>query len=307
MAKSLLLLLALLACATALKPNAMFQRDAERIAVLRADAKLVLVPVTVFDRRGATVNNLDREHFTVLDGKVPQPIVSFGAMDAPCSVGIILDISGSMKTTLGVARAAVQAFLETAGPGDDFFLLSVSTRPDTMSAQTSDTTALRTRVALTHAGGSTALIDTIYLGLHQIRSTRNSRRALLIVSDGGDNHSAYSKDELMRAAVETDIQIYTVAVDTSLHNRKSVETVEDRRGLTLLEDLAERTGGLCFSLNVMRDARPMAAKVSMAVRNQYVIGFQPLDKDRSGKWHAVRVKVNLPNARVYARNGYYTR
>ena len=161
--------------------------------VIRADVNLVLVPAVVTDRKGATVNGLGRNNFTVLENKVPQAIVALSSQDAPCSVGIVLDLSGSMRTKLRAATDAVRAFLQTANPEDEVFLLTVGSRPHSLSDFTADFATLQNRVVAARADGDTALVDTVYMGLNRLRSGRKGRGALLVVSDGMDNNSRYSK------------------------------------------------------------------------------------------------------------------
>jgi Ca-activated chloride channel family protein len=274
---------------------------------IRADARLVLVPVSVTDQRGATVNGLDREDFAVFDDKVPQDIVAFSAEDAPSSVGLIFDVSGSMKERLSVAKEALRAFVYTANPADEAFLFTVSTRPETSSVFSSDLDALVDRARFAVAGGDTALIDTIYAGLERMRSASNPRRALLILSDGMDNHSRHSRDELLRLALEADVQIYTICIDSRVRTAKPIEQQEEQRGLALLQDLAENTGGLHFTVSDRQAADAVVARAVLSVRNQYVLAYHPAPVDQPGKWHKIRVKLNLAHLYVNARSGYYAR
>jgi Ca-activated chloride channel family protein len=274
---------------------------------IRTNVSLVLVPVTVTDRRGAMVNGLDRSNFTVLEDKVPQPIVAFTAQDAPSSVGLIFDSSGSMRDRLETAKSAVRAFTDGANPEDEAFLLTVSSRPEIQSGFTSDLGALADTLQFATASGSTALVDTVYAGLQRMRSAAQARRALLIISDGMDNNSRYSKSELMQLALEADVQIYTIAIDGRVRTRKAIELQEENRGLAFMEDLAEKTGGLHFAINSWEQAGRVVGAALQALRNQYVIGYQPAETDQPGKWHRIRVKLNVANTNVSARNGYYSR
>src|ERR1700730_1204085 len=171
-------------------------------AAFRASAQMVLVPVTVIDRKGKTVEGLRAQDFNILEDQVPQPIVSFTAEDAPCSVGLVLDISGSMRNTLDAVKGVAQSFFQPANPEDEFRLLTVSTQPEAISGFTTDIADLEGSIERTSAGGMTALIDTVYLGLNRMRKAKHPRRALLILSDGMDNYSRYSKSEVMRVALE---------------------------------------------------------------------------------------------------------
>jgi Ca-activated chloride channel family protein len=273
---------------------------------LRVDASLVLVPVSVTDRRGATVNGLEPSNFAVFEDQAPQAIVAFSSGDAPSSVGLIFDTSGSMQGKLNVAKAALRAFVDSSNPEDEAFLFTVSTRPNTSSAFTSDLGSLVESAHFLTAGGDTALVDTVYAGLQRMRSASNPRRALLILSDGIDNHSRRSKAELMRLAMETDAQIYTIGIDARVRTMKAIQQQEEQRGLALLQDLAENTGGLFFTISDTSDANAVVAKAVLAMRNQYLLAYHPGPSAQPGKWHRIRVKLNVAHTNVSARNGYYS-
>ena len=287
-------------------------------ATFRASAQMVLVPVTVTDHNGKTIEGLRAEDFNIFDDQTPQQIVSFTSDDAPCSVGLVLDISGSMRTALGPAKYVAQAFFKTANPEDEFLLLTVSSLPAALSGFTSDIAALEKSIEFTRPAGKTALIDTVYLGLSRMREARRPRRALLILSDGMDNYSRYSQDELMRVAVEADVQIYTIILDGVASGassgtvpfrptliKKPIDQGEERQGAELLKKLADKTGGLHFRVRNDVEAKEAAIKAGQALRNEYLIGYRPPDSGTVGKWHQVRVKSNVPKVSVHARNGYY--
>ena len=276
-------------------------------AWFRSDSALVLVPVTVTDRRGATINGLKPDVFTVFDDHSPQPIVSFSEQDTPCSVGVILDLSGSMKDDIVQARATLRAFLEQADLEDEALLMSVSDRPAIHTRFSGDIGTLLDAALAAKPGGSTALVDTIYLGLHQMRGAHTSRKALLVISDGMDNHSQYTVRELMSAAIEADVRVHTIAIDQTPRNRKAIEVVEWQRGLAFLSDVSQKTGGLHFVVRGGSDIESAAGSIGKALRNQYVLGYHPAGLDQSGKWHAIQVKLGVPDARVHARRGYYSR
>jgi Ca-activated chloride channel family protein len=282
-------------------------RGGDKLPSIRADADLVLVPVTVTDQRGASVTGLDRKHFTLLQDNVPQNIVAFSQQNIRCSVGLIADTSGSMYHQLGALKSAVRAFLETAEARDEASLMSVSDRPETHSDFTSEPVTLQNSVQSIRPGGSTALVDTLYLALSRMRSAHNPRRVLLVVWNGMDNHSRYSNSDLIRVAVEADVQIYTIAIGVEPRYKKPIQVQEEHNGRVLLEDLAERTGGLHFVVEYPSQVEQVAAKIGLALRNQYVIGYRPGETEGSGKWHKIRVKLDVPKTNVHARNGYYSR
>jgi len=284
----------------------------------RALAQLVLVPVTVTDHNGKTVEGLRAKDFTISDDRTSQKIVSFSSDDAPCSVGLVLDTSGSMQNTLSRAKEIAHALFETANPDDEFLLLTVSTQPAATPGFTTDTAALEESIGFTQPGGLTALVDTVYLGLSRMREAQWPRRALLILSDGMDNHSRYSQRDLMRLALEADVQIYTIVIDggslggpsTTAPYRPSLVTKpwdrgEERQGPEMLEKLSALTGGLYFHARSDAEAREDVIKAGRALREEYVIGYRPPDSATSGKWHKIRVKSDVSKVYVHARNSYY--
>jgi Ca-activated chloride channel family protein len=283
--------------------------DAQKLSMaegpsFRADATLVLVPVAVMDRRGAVVNGLARDAFTLTEDGVRQQIRSFSEEDAPVSIGTVLDLSGSMRATLGVAKEALRTLMKDVNPADEAFLNTVSTHPREYSEFTNDFDAVLSRVAFESAGGDTALIDTIYGSLKELRSGIHARKALLIISDGMDNHSRYSRGELLERAMESDAQIYTIAVGNAPAYAKPMQVMEEKRGLLFLDELAAKTGGISFAVRGGKEVADAAAKIGQALRNQYVIGYAPRGDDRGGRWHRITVKVAGPGTRAYAREGY---
>jgi Ca-activated chloride channel family protein len=270
----------------------------------RADSTLVLVPVAVVDRRGAIVNGLGSDAFTLTEDGVRQQIRSFTQEDAPVSVGIVLDLSGSMKSVLGPAKEALGALMKEANPDDEAFLNVVSTRPRTYSGFTQNFDDVLSRVAFEGAGGDTALVDTVYASLNKLRKGNHARKALLVISDGMDNNSRYSKAELLARAEESDAQIYTVAVDSGSRYAKPMEQMEARQGRVFLDELAAKTGGLSFVVRDSKEIAGAAGTIGQALRNQYIIGYAPSAADRSAKWHRIAVKVAGNGIHAYARVGY---
>jgi Ca-activated chloride channel family protein len=224
-----------------------------------------------------------------------------------------------MRNSLAVAKDGAQAFFGTANPEDEFLLLTVSTLPAS-SGFTTDTAALAQNIAFIRPGGMTALIDTVYLGLNRMRKASHPQRALVILSDGMDNHSRYSRGELLRAALEADVQIYAIIMDGAADGAstgtipfrpsligKPGDQAAARQGPELLEELADKTGGLYFHARSEAEAREAMVHAGEAVRNQYVIGYQIADSGPPGKYHRIRVKSTVPKVNVHARSGYYSR
>lgn len=276
-----------------------------RSPAFKADSSLVLVPVTVIDRHGAVVDGLRPSNFNVFEDKERREISSFAEQDVPASIGVILDLSGSMKGVLNQAKSALRTFLDKANPGDEAYLYSVSTVPGKNSGFTDDTGKLLSGLVFADAHGSTALIDTIYCSLNEMRLAHRPRRALFIISDGMENHSRYSKTELMERAIESEIQIYAISIYDPPAYKKPIQLQEEHQGLLLLEELALRTGGLNLVVHNAEDLGSAAETISHAIRNEYTIGYVPQSANRDGKWHSIRVKLDLPELKAYARPGYY--
>jgi Ca-activated chloride channel family protein len=277
------------------------------VAPLHVDVNMVLVNVTVTDPFDRIVTGLDQTNFEVFDEKVEQKIASFSTEDAPISVGLIFDSSGSMSDKIQKSKEAALQFFKTSNPQDEFMLINFSDRPNLVTGFTSKFEDIQDRLLFVKAGGRTALLDAIYLGLSEMKKATTNRRALLVISDGGDNHSRYTENDIKRAVRESDVQIYTVGIFEPLASRG--RTPEEAGGPSLLADLAEVSGGRMFSVEDANELPDIAEKISIELRNQYVIGYHPSNLVRDGRWRRIKVKLDpprgLPPLQVYARTGYY--
>lgn len=268
----------------------------------RVSAELVIVPMTVTDRNGHTALGFQPEDFTVAEEGMTQKIESFSQWDAPASVGVVFDSSGSMKPSLGVASAAVRMLLAGNSPEDEAFLMTFADAPRLEVGFTREGDRLSNNLLWREARGSTALFDAVYAGLHEMRRATNSRKALVVVTDGGDNHSRYSFDELLAAARESDVQIYTVAI------RRHVNDREEQRGRIQLDRLASETGGRLLMVEGEAQLSKAMASVNELIRNEYLLSYRPADGAPYGKWRRVRVRLTPELARRYrisAKGGYY--
>lgn len=271
---------------------------------IKMDVDLVLVPVTITDPMNRLVTGLDKENFTVFEGKDQQEIRHFSSEDAPVSLGIIFDMSGSMSSKIDRARDAVGEFLKTANPQDEFFLIAFSDQPEQLSDFTQSADEIQNKLIFTAPRGRTSLLDAIYLGVHKMRQAKYPKRAMLIISDGGDNHSRYTEGEIKSTVKEADLLIYAIGIYDHYF-----ATTEEQLGPALLADITELTGGRAFTIDNPNDLADVATKIGTELRNQYVIGYRPINKSHDGKWRKIRVKLNppkgLPPLRVYAKTGYY--
>jgi len=285
---------------TVLKPDI-------HVAPLHVDVNMVLVNVTVTDPFDRIVTGLDQSNFEVFDDKVEQKIASFSTEDAPISVGLIFDSSGSMSDKIQKSKEAALQFFKTSNPQDEFMLINFSDRPNLITGFTSKFEDIQDRLLFVKAGGRTALLDAIYLGLNEMKKATTNRRALLVISDGGDNHSRYTENDIKRAVRESDVQIYAVGIFEPIASR--ARTPEEAGGPSLLADLSEVSGGRMFSVEDANELPDIAEKISIELRNQYLIGYHPSNLVRDGRWRRIKVKLDpprgLPPLQVYARTGYY--
>ena len=274
---------------------------------IRVDTTLVLVPVHVTDPLNVTVTGLEKDNFRLLEDRVEQEIVSFNSEDAPLSIGLVFDNSGSMENKMAKARQAVGEFLKTANPQDEFFMVRFNDRPELVEDFTLDTSGIQNRLVFTEARGRTSLLDAVYLALHKMKKARNPRRALLIISDGGDNSSRYTETEIRNLVREADVQIFAIGIFEPFASRG--RSAEELGGPGLLNELAQQTGGRHFPVENLNDLPDIAAKIGIALRNQYVLGFAPINKERDGKYRKLQVKLvppkGLPPLKAYWRVGYY--
>ena len=274
---------------------------------IRVDSTLVLIPVTVTDPLNRFVTGLEKEHFKVQEDNVDQAISHFASEDAPLSVGVVFDTSRSMGSKLAKSRQAVAQFCKTANPADEFFLVQFNSRPELTVSFTTDVEEIQSRITFTESKGSTALLDAVYLALNEMKKARNPRKAILVISDGGDNNSRYSEGEIKNLVREADTQVYGIGIYEDYGARG--RTPEEANGPGLLSDLAEQTGGRAYAVGNLNDLPDIAAKVGIELRNQYMLGYSSTNQGRDGKYRRVKIKLvqprGLPPLRAFWRLGYY--
>jgi Ca-activated chloride channel family protein len=271
---------------------------------LKVDVDLVLVNATVSDSQGRMVTDLGREHFQLWEDKVEQKIEYFSAEDIPLSIGLIFDATGSMKDKISTARDAATTFLKTGNPEDDYFLVTFSQRAQLAQDFTSDITRLQDRLLFTPAKGLTPLFDAVYLGLDTMKNASNKRRALLLITDGEDNHSRYSFADIKEFAKERDVQIFAIGIVNP-----SGELSMGKTGRAIIEDLVNITGGRAFFPDSVYELEDICTKIAVELKNQYVLGYHSTNEAKDGKWRKIRLKVNPPrgisNLSVRGKSGYY--
>jgi Ca-activated chloride channel family protein len=275
-----------------------------RVRPLKVAVDLVLVPVTITDPLNRLVTGLDKENFQLFEGSSKEEIKSFSSEDAPVSLGVIFDSSGSMSSKMDRAKDAVVEFFKTANPQDEFFMITFSDAPEVVNDFTSSVDEIQGKLVFTVPRKRTALLDAIYMGVSKMRRAKYAKKALLIISDGGDNHSRYTEGEIKALVKEADVMVYAIGIYDHYF-----PTEEERLGPALLGEVSELTGGRAFTVENPNDLADVATKIGVELRNQYVLGYRPSKVVRDGKWRKIKVKLlppkGLPPLRVYARTGYY--
>jgi VWFA-related protein len=285
------------------KPTPAPTQEPRPKATLRVETNLVLIPVSVNDPLNRPITGLEKENFRVFEDKVEQTITTFAMEDEPVAVGLVFDTSGSMGEKLKRSRMAAREFFKTANEDEDeYFLVEFDNRPRLEVPLTRDTGRIEAQLAFSRSHGSTALLDALLLAIHEMRKSKKNKKALLVISDGGDNHSRYSSSEAQRVIRESDVLIYAIGVFGG------GTTPEEAGGGSLLAHLAEGTGGRLFEA-IAADLPDIAKKIGIDLRNRYVLGYSPANQARDGKYHRVDVRLvpprGLPKLNAHWRSGYF--
>src|SRR5262245_47779437 len=256
---------------------------------LKVDVDLVLVNVTVMDPENRYVVGLERPNFQVWEDKIAQQIEYFSTEDVPLSVGLIFDASGSMQPMLGYARQAALSVLETADASYEYFLVEFNDRPHVTVDLTKDIAKLQQHIIFIPAKGSTALYDAVYVGMEKVREGTNSKRALLVITDGEENHSRYSFSNLREFVKEQNVQIFSIGATGPINL------------------LTELTGGYAFNGLGLDD---ICQKIAVELKNEYIIGYRSTNRSKDGRWRKVQVRINPPRGlsklHLRAKTGYYS-
>jgi len=279
---------------------------ADPSSVLRTDSSLVVIPTWVSTASGVSVTTLDKENFRISQDNVDQPISYFIKDDAPLSIGLLFDTSGSMRNKMDKACEAVAAFFRTANKEDEFFLVEFSDRAKLLIPFTQNADTIYARIEKTKPFGRTSLFDAIDVALKQMKKAKHTRKAFVIISDGGDNWSRHTSREIRNALAESDVQLYAMGIFDADVTKKS--PAETRNGPALLDDLASQSGGRHYPVGNLNDLPTISAKIGTDLRNEYLLGFYPVDT-RDGKYHHVKVNLALPDnappLRANYRRGFY--
>jgi len=276
-------------------------------AHLRVDSALVQIPVHVTTPLGTSVTDLAREHFVLFEDEVQQKIAYFAKDDAPLSIGLVLDASGSMHNKIQKACEAAATFFKTANGQDEFFLIEFNERPKLAVQFTSDSGEIYKRIVQTRPFGRTSLLDAIHAAALNMKNAQNFRKAIVILSDGGDNRSRHTAHEIKTALLEADVQVYAMGIFDPEDAKK--HPLEEMNGPQLLDDLTDQTGGKLYRVDKLNDLPAISERISNELRNEYVLAYFSTNAERDGKYRRVSLKLNppagMPNLRAYYRHGYY--
>jgi Ca-activated chloride channel family protein len=263
------------------------QRPSDKVIL---NANLVSITVSVTDSYGRFVTGLSKDHFDLFDDKVKQQIAYFSDEDAPVSLGIVYDVSGSMKERINRSLRALKRFVETSHEDDDIFLIGFNDRARLVQDFTTSGDQVMSHLTLVAPKGNTALYDAAYLAVEKVTEGRHNKRALLIISDGQDNNSRYTYKELRNRVKEADVQIYAIGITDPASDGLA------GFGRSVLEEITRMTGGRAFFPNAYNEPElvEICTRIALELRHQYSFGFYPTDVTSEAKWHKVQVKVNPP-------------
>lgn len=281
-------------------------QSVEEEGKIKIPVDLVTLTLTVTDIYGRYVSGLTKNAFTVYDNGQEQEIVYFSDTDAPVSLGILFDVSDSMSgTKIGKARKALERFINTSHPNDEYFLIAFNNRAQLLLDRTRDGEAVLRKLTLVQPRNNTALYDACYLGIEKVTRGAHQKKALLIISDGQDNASRYNFGEVRRLMKESDVVVYAVGI----MDGRDASSAEGLQGQSFLEELTSVTGGKLFLPQTDVEMDEIFERIALELRHQYSVGYIPNDFQTDGKWHKVKVKVKpprgLPRLTVRSREGYY--
>lgn len=273
---------------------------------IRVKTDLVTLTLTVTDAHGRFVSGLNRNAFTIKDNNDVQDIQFFSDSDAPVSVGILFDVSGSMSgDKIQKARQALSRFIMTSHPSDEYFLIAFNSRAQLLLDRSRDGDAVLQKLTLVQPNKNTALYDAVYLGIERVTRGSHQKRALLIISDGQDNASRYNFGEVRRLMKESDVVAYSVGIMG--YNDSSTQL--GMQGQFFLDEISSVTGGKAFYPRTDVEMDEIFERIALELRHQYSIGYTPKDFQPNGKWRRIKVKVKpprgLPRLTVRGREGYY--
>ncbi len=287
-------------------PDASQSPGKEQDGPVIVNTDLITVTVTVTDVYGRFVTGLSKNAFTIQDNKEPQEITFFSDEDAPASVGVVFDVSGSMSgDKLQRAREALSRFIDTSHQSDEYYLIGFNSRAQLLLDRTRNSDAVLDKLTFVPTKGQTALYDACFLGVEKVKRGTHPKRAILLISDGQDNNSRYTFNELRRLLKESDVMIYAIGILGGNDAGSSL----GMGGQAILDELASVSGGKAFFPNTTAEMNEIFERIALELRHQYSIGYRPTNFVPDGKWRKIKVKVTpprgLPRLYVRSKEGYY--
>jgi Ca-activated chloride channel homolog len=281
------------------------QQPADSGAVFRADTRVVDLHATVVDKNGHLITNLPREAFTVYENGVQQQITTFKREDVPVSMGLIIDNSGSMRDKRAKVEAAALALVKDSNPDDEVFVVNFNDEAfnDLPHGKdfTSDIKEMEEALTRIDSRGGTAMRDAIRMSIDHLKEkAHKDKKVLVVVTDGNDNSSLVSLENLVKASQQSGVLIYSVGLLSEEERR------EAKRAERALEALAEATGGEAYFPKEVSEVERIAHQVARNIRNQYTIVYTPANQTMDGTFRQIKVTVKAPgNPTVRTRSGYY--
>jgi Ca-activated chloride channel family protein len=278
---------------------------------LSVDVNVVLVNTTVTDSQGHYVAKLEKEDFRLWEDRIEQKIEYFGSEDIPQTVGIVFDVSASMRNKITVAQEAAMKFLQMGKRDDEFFLIEFNDRAELSKDFTANSARLEKQLLTASPDGNTALYDAIYLALQKVRGGHNPRKALLLITDGEDNWSSYTLSEVKEFLKESDAQLYAIGIENwnSHQHMRPEEERDPRIARFVLTELSDLSGGRAFFTMSVADLNDICTRIAIELQSQYILGYVSTNTNKDEKWRKISLKVEpaTNSARLYvrAKRGYY--
>lgn len=275
------------------------------------EVNLVVLTTSVVDQEGNFVGGLKKEDFTIYEDQVAQTILSFGQLDMPISLGLVIDTSGSMRSKIALVNQAAMKFLESSNLEDETFLVAFDDEVSLVEDFTDDLDTIRDELDNLIVSGGTALYDAIYLATKKAQAGTHQKHALLVISDGEDRDSYYKLEEVLRIIQEADVQIYVIGLLTPEQEEGIFDIFKKKpqeRAKEALTRIARETGGKAIFPKGITELSDIVKEIAHELRNQYHIGYVPTNKAKDGAWRAVRIVLSNSKPkklRVRARSGYF--
>ena len=276
-------------------------KNSDEQATFRADARLVVLHATVVNRSGHLMMDLPQKAFHVYENGVEQPIKKFLREDVPVSMGLIVDNSGSMRTKRQRVEAAALALVKASNPQDEVFIVNFNDEAYLDTPFTSDLKELERGLAKIDSRSGTAMRDAIRMSIDYLKENgKKDKKVLVVVTDGDDNNSSGTLENLVKAAQQSEVLIYTVGLLSEEEKR------EAKRATRALNAIAEATGAKSYYPKELKDVDGVCQQVAHDIRSQYIITYSPTNTALDGSFRQIKVIANGPNHPVVrTRSGYY--